>query len=190
MKYNLKEDQLKMHCINLSDEIKKDDDLLNNKDVTIFNSSILPIKNKDDYLIASRGWYGNIRSWDGINFVILSVFTKDFKKKKQNILDIDEKALKDKKKEFKQLKKEVKESNEINVHSDKLLKGPEDPRLFYHTGDIYILVNDATPDNKRHMFVSKINLNKLEYLEKIKLCESFSTKFEKNWGPFNYENKL
>ena len=74
MKYNLKEDQLKMHCINLSDEIKKDDDLLNNKDVTIFNSSILPIKNKDDYLIASRGWFGNIRSWDGINFVILSVF--------------------------------------------------------------------------------------------------------------------
>ena len=41
MKYNLNEEQLKLICINLSDEIKKKgDELLNNKDVTIFNSYI------------------------------------------------------------------------------------------------------------------------------------------------------
>ena len=59
MKYNLSEENLKLLCINLSDEIKGDDELLNNEDVTIFNSSILQLKNSDDLLIASRGWYGN-----------------------------------------------------------------------------------------------------------------------------------
>ena len=54
MKYNFQENQLKMMCINFIDEIKKDDELLNNKDVTIFNSSILPIKD-DNLLIAEDG---------------------------------------------------------------------------------------------------------------------------------------
>ena len=85
MKYNLNEEQLKLICINLSEEIKKGDKLLNNKDVTIFNSSIIELKNTSNLLIASRGWFGNVRSWDGINFVILSLFTKDLKKIKQNI---------------------------------------------------------------------------------------------------------
>jgi len=184
MKYDFEEKQLEMVCINLSDEIKGDDELLNNEDVTIFNSSMLPLKNSDDLLIASRGWYGNIRSWDGINFVILSLFTKDLKKKKQNILDIDKKVFKDKKRKFKELK------NEVIPHGDKLLKGPEDPRLFYHNDDIYILINDLTDENKRHMFVSKVDPKKLEYKEKIELCESLSSKFEKNWGPFIYDDKL
>ncbi len=64
------------------------------------------------------------------------------------------------------------------------------PRLFYHNNDIYILINDLTPENNRHMFASKIDLKKLEYSEKNKLCESFSTKFEKNWGPFIFDDKL
>ena len=186
MKYDFEEEQLQLTCINLSEEIKKGEDLLNNEDITIFNSSILKIKNSDDYLIASRGWYGNIRSWDGINFIILSLFDKDLKKKKQNILDIDEKTLKDKTKfkKFKEFKKE------IVTHGDKLSKGPEDPRLFYHKNEIYILLNDLTPENKRHMFISKINIEKLEYYEKTELCESLSTRFEKNWGPFIHNDKL
>ena len=184
MKYNLSEENLKLLCINLSDEIKGDDELLNNEDVTIFNSSILQLKNSDDLLIASRGWYGNIRSWDGLNFIILSLFTKDLIKIDQNILDIDKNVLNDKKRKFKELKKEV------IPHGDTLLKGPEDPRLFYHNDDIYILLNDLTEKNKRHMFVSKIDLQKLEYSEKIELCEELSTSFEKNWGPFHYDNKL
>ena len=183
MKYEFDEHQLKLNCINFSSELIKNNDFLNNPDVTVFNSSIIQIEDSEDLLIASRGWYGNINSWDGINFVILSRFTKDFKKIDQNILDIDEHALKDVKKEFKELKKE------IIPHGNKLLKGPEDP-LFYHNDDIYILVNDLTSDNERHMFVSKINIDKLEYTKKIKLCEDLSTKFEKNWGTFNYNNKL
>ena len=102
MKYNLSEENLKLLCINLSDEIKGDDELLNNEDVTIFNSSILQLKNSDDLLIASRGWYGNIRSWDGLNFIILSLFTKDLIKIDQNILDIDKNVLNDKKRKFKE----------------------------------------------------------------------------------------
>ena len=184
MKYDFQEHQLKMNCINFSSELIKNNDFLNNPDVTVFNSSIIQIENTDDLLIASRGWYGNIRSWDGINFVILSIFSKDFKKKKQNILDIDKNALKDIKKEYKELKKD------IIPHGEKLLKGPEDPRLFYHNDDLYILLNDLTPDNQRHMFVSKINLDKLEYSNKIKICEDLSTKFEKNWGSFIYNDKL
>jgi len=184
MKYEFEEEQLKMTCINISEEIKKNEELLNNEDITIFNSSIMKIQNSEDYLIASRGWYGNNRSWDGINFVILSLFDKNLKKKKLNILDIDEKTLKDKNKEFKDFKKE------IITHGDKLLKGPEDPRLFYYNNEIYILLNDLTPDNKRHMFISKINIDKLEYYDKIELCESLSTRFEKNWGPFIYNDKL
>ena len=184
MKYDFEENQLKLNCINFSSELIKNNEFLNNPDVTVFNSSIIQIEDSDDLLIASRGWYGNIRSWDGINFVILSRFTKDFKKIDQNILDIDKHVLKDIKKQFKELKKE------IIPHGDKLLKGPEDPRLFYHNDEIYILVNDLTPENERHMFVSKINLDKLEYTKKIKLCGDLSSKFEKNWGTFNYNNYL
>ena len=184
MKYEFEEDQLKLNCINFSSELIKDNKFLNKSDVTVFNSSIIPIKGSEDLLIASRGWYGNIRSWDGINFVILTIFSKDFKKKKQKILDIDKNALNDIKIEYKELKKEV------IPHGDKLLKGPEDPRLFYHNNDIYILLNDLTPNNERHMFVSKINLDKLEYSKKIKLCEDLSSRFEKNWGSFIYNDKL
>jgi hypothetical protein len=184
MKYNFSEEQLKLICINLSDEIKKGDKLLNNKHVTIFNSSIIELKNSSNLLIASRGWFGNIRSWDGINFVILSLFTKDLKKIKQNILDIDPELFNNKNMEFKEGKK-------IVVHSDKSLDGPEDPRLFYYKNDLYILVNELTKDKKRHMFVSKIDVNNLTYdTNKTELCKSLSSNFEKNWGSFVYKNKL
>ena len=184
MKYNLNEEQLKLICINLSDEIKKGDELLNNKDITIFNSSIIELKNTSNLLIASRGWFGNIRSWDGINFLILSLFNKDLKKIKQNILDIEPKLLSNKNIEFKDSKK-------IIPHGDKLLEGPEDPRLFYYKDNLYILVNELTKDKKRHMFVSKIDVNNLTYdRNKSSLCKLLSTDFEKNWGPFIYKNKL
>ena len=184
MKYNFSEEQLKLICINLSDEIKRDDKLLNNKHVTIFNSSIIELKNSSNLLIASRGWFGNIRSWDGINFIILSLFTKDLKKIKQNILDIDPSLLLNKNMEFKEGKK-------IVVHSDKSLDGPEDPRLFHYKNNLYILVNELTKDKKRHMFVSKINVNDLTYdTNKTDLCKSLSSNFEKNWGSFVYKNKL
>ena len=85
MKYNFDEENLKLICINLSDEIIKDDKFLNNKDITIFNSSILQLNNSSDLLIASRGWYGNNRSWDGVNFIILSLFSEDLKKETKYI---------------------------------------------------------------------------------------------------------
>ena len=57
--------------------------------------------------------------------------------------------------------------------------------------DLYILVNELTKDKKRHMFVSKIDVNNLTYdTNKIELCKSLSTNFEKNWGSFVYKNKL
>jgi len=41
------------------------------------------------------------------------------------------------------------------------------------------------------MFVSKVNLDKLEYdINKDNLCEELSTKFEKNWGTFIHNKKL
>lgn len=185
--YEFDEEKLKLVCINFSDEIVCDDEFLMNEDVTVFNSSILQLKDSDDLLVASRGWYGNIRSWDGINFVIMSLFTKDLKRKKQKILGIDTKALKDKKLKFKEFKENQKE---IIPHGEKLLKGPEDPRLFYMNGEIYILINDLTEESKRHMFVGKVDLKTLEYSKPVEICESLSTRFEKNWGPFIYEDKL
>lgn len=188
MKYNLTQEQLKLSCINLSEEIKRDDKLLTNKDITIFNSSILPLNNSDNLLIASRGWYGNVRSWDGINFVILSLFSKNMKKLKQNILDIDPNLIKNKEIKFKVFK------HEIIPHEKHILEGPEDPRLFYHNDQIYILVNELNKkqeETPRHMFVSKVNLDKLEYdINKDNLCEELSTKFEKNWGTFIHNKKL
>jgi len=189
MKYNLNSEQLRLICVNLSDEIKKGDKLLNNKDITIFNSSIIEINNSDKLLIASRGWFGNVRSWDGINFVILSIFTKDLKKIKLNIIDIDPNILKNKNIKFKELKK-------IVPHGEKVLVGPEDPRLFYYNNDIYILVNelyksDKYEDKIRNMFVSKVDLDTLSYNRtKNNLCESLSGKFEKNWGSFIHNKKL
>ena len=188
MKYNLKQEQLKLVCINLSEEIKRDDKLLTNKDITIFNSSILPLNNSDNLLIASRGWYGNVRSWDGINFVILSLFSKNMKKLKQNILDIDPNLIKNKEIKFKEFK------HKVIPHEKHILEGPEDPRLFYHNDQIYILVNELNKNQEetpRHMFVSKVNLDKLEYdINKDNLCEELSTKFEKNWGSFIHNKKL
>ena len=69
--YKFKNDDLKLTCINLTGEIKKNNELLKSKEITVFNSSVLPIKNSKNFLIASRGWYGNIRTWDGLNFIIL-----------------------------------------------------------------------------------------------------------------------
>ena len=188
MKYNLTQEQLKLSCINLSEEIKRDDKLLTNKDITIFNSSILPLNNSDNLLIASRGWYGNVRSWDGINFVILSLFSKNMKKLRQNILDIDPNLVKNKEIKFKEFK------HKIIPHEKHILEGPEDPRLFYHNDQIYILVNELNKkqeETPRHMFVSKVNLDKLEYdVNKDNLCEELSTKFEKNWGSFIHNKKL
>ena len=178
MKYNFNNEQLKLVCINLSDEIKKNDELLNKKDITIFNSSIIEIKNSDNLLIASRGWFGDVRSWDGINFVILSIFSNKLKKIRQNIIDLDKNIL-NKNNKFKNFK------NIIVPHGEKILAGPEDPRLFYYNNDIYILVNELYKSNKyedkiRNMFVSKIDLNTLTYdMNKNNLCESLSGKFEK-----------
>jgi len=150
MKNKLTSEKLKLICLNLSDEISKGDNFLSNKDVTIFNSSIIEIKNSNNLLIASRGWYGNVRSWDGINFVIISLFTNKLKKIKQTILDID-------------------------------------PKLI---NDIYILINQLNDKKKRHMFISKVDLNNLTYGDKIEICKDLSTDFEKNWGPFTHKNKL
>ena len=177
-------EKLRLICINLSDEISKGDSFLSNKDVTIFNSSILEIEGSDRLLIASRGWYGNVRSWSGINFVVLSLFTKKLKKIKQNILDIDPKIVRDHNLKFSdQVKK-------IVPHGENILEGPEDPRLFYHKGDIYILINELNDKKQRHMFISKIDLENLTYGDKIEICKNLSSDFEKNWGPFIYKNKL
>jgi len=198
MIYNFKEDQLNLTCINLSDEIKRGEPLLNYDEITILNSSILNIKGSSNLLIASRGWYGNIRSWDGINFVILSVFNNKLKKIKQKILDIDETILNKNLLKRKLLKFKKFEEGKFVIHEDRSgrLGGPEDPRLFYYNDDIYIMVNQLNSNNKyskppRHMFISKIDLDKLHYdTNKTNLCEALSTSFEKNWGSFMYKKKL
>ena len=126
MSNKLTKDKLKLICINLSDEISRGDPFLLNKDVTIFNSSIIQIKDSDNLLVASRGWYGNIRSWSGINFIILSLFTNKLKKIRQKILDIDPKVIQKMDMKFKELE------NQIIPHGEKLLEDPYDPRLFYY----------------------------------------------------------
>lgn len=209
MIYNLKPEQLQLTCINLTEEIKRNEILLNYPEITVFNSSILPIKGSSNYLVASRGWYGNVRSWDGINFVILSIFNKHMKKIKQNILDVDKNILNENIVRRKVLKFKEFKNDKFVIHEDRAgrLGGPEDPRLFYHDKDIYILVNQLNRSSNyssppRHMFVSKINMDTLEYKnrwqksegiqehQKTPICEKISTSFEKNWGSFNYKNKL
>ena len=189
------ENNLKLNFRSLNKEIRKGNSILSNKDITIFNSSVLLLKNTKKYLVASRGWYGDVRSWDGLNFLILTVMDSKYKKISQNILDIDEKILKDKTLEFKKFK------DKIVLHQDTMLEGPEDPRLFYYNGDVHILMNQMNEsekkDNKktnkkrRLMHIATIDLESLNYkTPKTLLCESLSTSFEKNWGPFTYQNKL
>ena len=191
MKYEFTDEQLKLNCINISEEIIKDDDFLNDKNVTVFNSSILKIKNTNKLLIASRGWYGDVRTWEGYNFVVLSVFSDKLEKLEQNILEVNFEA------ESINTDLTKKKIKEIIPHDQKKdLKGPEDPRLFYFKGDIYILVNELNYSKKtskkpRHMFLSKIDLDTLSYdEEKDILCEKLSKNFEKNWGSFKYKNDL
>ena len=122
MSNKLSQEKLRLICINLSDEIKKGDKFLNNNDVTIFNSSIIEINKSNNLLIASRGFYGDVRSWDGINFIILSLFTNKLKKLKQNILDIDPRVIQNQSLKFKELK------GKLIPHGETMLEGPEDPR--------------------------------------------------------------
>ena len=187
MKKELKESELKMYITDITKEIKRDNTFLNHKDIVIFNSSALLINTKH-YLVASRGWYGNVRSWDGYNFTILTVMTKKFKKVRQNILDIDQDIIKQKLK-FKTYKRK------IAVHEKQILEGPEDPRLFAYKGDIYILFNELyykSEDEKkpRFMHTAKIDLQSLTYSDKETLCKLHNTAFEKNWGPFIYKKQL
>ena len=102
--YNYKKNDLKIDTINILHELKKGNQILKSNNMTIFNSSCLPLKNSTNILIASRGWYGNIRSWDGINYIILSIFNKNYKKLTQNIIEFDKEILKDNI-EFKDFKK-------------------------------------------------------------------------------------
>ena len=181
--YNYSNNDLKINKINILPEIIKGNKILKNKDMTIFNSSCLPLKNSSDILIASRGWYGNIRSWDGINYIILSIFNKNYKKKYQNIIDFDDEVIQNNMK-FKQYKRK------IIIHKKTKLDGPEDPRLFYFNNDIYILINELQ-DNKRLMFLATIDLSTLNYNSpKSVICRLQSTVFEKNWGPFIYKKKM
>lgn len=187
MKDKMKESELKLYITDITKELKRDNKFLNHKDVVIFNSSLLPL-NKTQYLVASRGWYGNIRSWDGYNFIILTIMTSKFKKIRQNILEIDTDILK-KKIKFKEYKRKV------AVHEKTVLEGPEDPRLYKYKGDIYILINELyykSEDVKkpRFMHTAKIDLDNLDYSEKKTLCKLHNTSFEKNWGPFIYKKQL
>lgn len=183
--YKFKNKELILSSISISPEIRKGNTLLTNKDITIFNSSLIPIKDTTNYLIASRGWYGNVRSWDGINFVVLTVFNKNYKKINQNIIDVDLSLLEEHTLKFKEFK------NRIVVHQKQASDGPEDPRLFYYKDDIFILVNELDDDSKRQMYLAVIDVDTLNYkIPKTLVCESQSTNFEKNWGPFTYKNKL
>jgi len=182
-------EELDLTCIGLTDEIKRGNPMLSSKKITIFNSSVLPLKNTNNFLVASRGWYGNIRSWDGLNFIILSVFNQNYKKLEQKIIDIDTELLKGKLMEFKTYKTRIIE------HKNAISEGPEDPRLFYWKNDIYMLINEIDELDKdprrRLMYVVKIDSNKLNYKSpKFPLCETLSSNFEKNWGPFTYKDKL
>ena len=133
MKYNFTDEQLKLTCINISDEIIRDNDFLNDKNVTVFNSSILKIKYSKNLLIASRGWYGDVRTWEGYNFIILSIFNENLKKINQNVLEVN---FESENKNTDLTKKKIKEIKPHREHID--LKGPEDPRLFYYHKDIYL----------------------------------------------------
>ena len=187
--YSFRSNELVMKSVDLTKEIKRDNPLLKNKDITIFNSSVLPIKDTNEFLVASRGWYGNIRTWDGVNFIILTTMSSNYKKKRQNIIDIDLTILKEKNLKFKEFKKKIIE------HQKTILEGPEDPRLFYYKNNIFMLLNEIDDikkdDRKRHMYLSTIDVETLDYdTPKTKICEFLSTDFEKNWGPFTYKNKM
>ena len=187
--YSFRSNELVLKSVDLTKEIIRDNRLLKNKDITIFNSSVLPIKDTNDFLVASRGWYGNIRTWDGMNFIILTIMSSNYKKKRQNIIDIDVSILKEKNLKFKEFKKKIIE------HQKTVLEGPEDPRLFYYKNNIFMLINeidDVDKDpRKRHMYLSTIDLETLDYdTPKTKICEILSSNFEKNWGPFTYKNKM
>ena len=77
--YKFKNDDLKLSSISLSQEIRNGNSLLKNKDITVFNSSLIHVKGTSNFLIASRGWYGNVRSWDGVNFVVITLLNKNYK---------------------------------------------------------------------------------------------------------------
>jgi hypothetical protein len=74
--------------------------------------------------------------------------------------------------------------------------GPEDPRIFTFDGIKYLLYNRLNDKKHRHMYYRKISQEKkiAQYdkpeNEDTEICFNISKKFEKNWGPFEYNKKL
>ena len=85
----------------------------------------------------------------------------NYKKKRQNIIDIDVKVLKEKNLKFKEFKKKIIE------HQKTILEGPEDPRLFYYKNNIFMLINEIDDIKNIHvkdaMYLSTIDIDTLEY---------------------------
>ena len=75
-------------------------------------------------------------------------------------------------------------------------KGPEDPRIFTFDRTKYLLYNKLNDKKNRHMYYRKISQGKeKEQYDKpenydTEICLNISEIFEKNWGPFEYNNKL
>ena len=68
-----------------------------------------------------------------MTFIVITLLNKNYKKIKQNIIDVDLTLLKNHNLKFKEFK------NRVVVHQKQALEGPEDPRLFYYKNDIFIL---------------------------------------------------
>lgn len=77
-------------------------------------------------------------------------------------------------------------SNTLNSQD----KGPEDPRIFIFSGEKYLLYNRLNHKKERHMYYRKIGLQDKPDDIDTEICWNVSKKFEKNWGPFELNNKL
>ena len=120
---------------------------------------------ENEFIVTTRGWYGNIRSWEGKNIVYVArikINENDIGKKYGNVI--------------------------------KILPDPdvEDARLFKWNNELWIICNGLNDDNERHMFLTKLTERDEVFGNEnlIELCPVNSQNFEKNWSPLILKNEI
>ncbi|MEI6756029.1 MAG: hypothetical protein WCK80_03400 [bacterium] len=117
------------------------------------------------FIVSVRGWYGDVRSWDGKNVLFVAKLRMDDEIPSREY------------------------GNTIRVLPD---PDVEDARLFVWRDKIWILCNGLNDTNERHMFLVKINDTNESFTSEtpIELCSMDSQNFEKNWSPLIMKNDL
>jgi len=135
----------------------------------LFNPAITRGTREGTFVIAWRSFRGNVRSWEGENYVALESGTLGVAA--NNHL------------QYTPLTERFEFKAGISEASG------EDPRLVVHNDCPILMINDVDGARNRRMYVHNMTTDSGS-MTLHKFCHDTSGPFEKNWGPFFHENEM